>query len=440
MPTMTDSKQGSLGQQVYESFFDFFSGLYTEVAPKPHANGTCGLRDTDGQGFASPRMGPQDPRLGHQGIVRGERSPNMNGQGPGLDPRARARDPATWRESEMPTNGDVPPAHGISNANGSAAMGGGMSSTAPAGQPYVADKEDLLDQHVAYYLRHHPEVHQRNHFIRKRPGVYELNNREVLVEWQYATEPGAQGYLVVLDGPLRQPFSDYMENNEANAEYDNHSLAARSSLHQIPKEKRMSFGDQNKVYTRLEAMKVAKEQAVIRETAADYIKDGRMAPDDLMSKYKKTIAQKLGPNRRTAPQPQGSGGPPGGSPGPGPDVPSPAAVPPPQPQPPPQVAAPPPPPPQAQPVAPQAASQPYGQPSYGPPAGQAPWNSYGGPPLNNAAVAQPCAAQAWGNTPSLTPPQGLFHGGHATLAPSAQPPAAAYQMQSNAAVPYARWG
>ena len=36
---------------------------------------------------------------------------------------------------------------------------------------------------------------------------------------------------------------------------------------------RLSFGDTNKVYSRLEAMKVAKEQSKIREEAANYAKD-----------------------------------------------------------------------------------------------------------------------------------------------------------------------
>jgi len=176
---------------------------------------------------------------------------------------------------------------------------GSSSSTALAGGgQYEADKEDLLDQHVGYYLRHHPEVHARHTVRRKRPGAYELDGREVQVEWQYATEPNGQGFLVVVDGPLRQPFGDYMEMGDANAEYDPHGRG-RSSLHQIPRDQRMSFHDQHKVYTRLEAMKVAKEQAFTREKHADYIVDGREVPDDLMHKYKKTIQQKLGQPRRS---------------------------------------------------------------------------------------------------------------------------------------------
>lgn len=162
---------------------------------------------------------------------------------------------------------------------------------------YVVDREDLLDQHVGYYLRRHPEVRTRHSLSRKGPGVYELDGREVTIEWQYASEPGGQGFLVVVDGPLRQPFSDYMEETEANAEYEGQDIGT-SSLHLIPKERRISFNDQHKVYSRLEAMKVAKEQALVREKAAGYVKDGREVPQDIMVKYKKTIQQKLGLPRR----------------------------------------------------------------------------------------------------------------------------------------------
>lgn len=168
------------------------------------------------------------------------------------------------------------------------------------GQPYEACEDDLLDQHVAYYLRHHPETHAQHSIYRKRPGVYVLDRREVDVEWQYAEDPDEHGFLVIVDGPLRQPFADYMEMTEKNAEYDSRSCN-RSSLSSIPREQRMSFHDQHKVYTRLEAMKVAKEQAAFREKHADYLKEGAEVPDDLMMKYKKTIQQKLGqqtPQRR----------------------------------------------------------------------------------------------------------------------------------------------
>lgn len=329
-------------------------------------------------------------------------------------------------------HGSATPERNGADGHGSGAQGGGLFSTPPSHSnppPYVADKEDLLDQHVAYYLRHHPDVHRKNALVRKRPGVYELNNREVLVEWQYATEPGGQGHLVVLDGPLRQPFAHYMEMNETSAEYDTNSLQTKSALHMIPKEKRMSFGDQNKVYTRLEAMKVAKEQALVRETAADYVKSGKDVPGELMTKYKKTIAQKLGPNRRTAPSNQNSGN-------------SPPAQP--NPEPPRREVheQPPPPAPTTSYQPPQQAAQPAAQAplSYAPPS-TTPWQPYNGGVSPSAAaspynggVSPSAAATAgypgvtgWNATaaqPGLPPPQGLFGG--------------PYQLQPNTAISYRR--
>jgi len=190
------------------------------------------------------------------------------------------------------------------------------SVAAPASSPHVeqvdhvehdetSEREDLLDQHVAYYLKHHPEVHKKHHLVRVRPGVYNFNGREISVEWHYSEIPDEPGYLIAIDGPLRQPFADYMQDNENGIEYDDKRLG-KSSLSQVPKGKRLSFGDGNKVYSRLEAMKVAKEQALVREKAAEFAKDGMPVPQyELMTKYKKTISQKLGERRQRRPEPEG---------------------------------------------------------------------------------------------------------------------------------------
>lgn len=174
----------------------------------------------------------------------------------------------------------------------------------PSEHEEPTEREILMDQHVAYFLRKHPEVQMRHQIEKLRPAVYSVNGREIHVDWYYPENPEEQGYLVALDGPLRQPFADYMEETEANVEFDDKCLG-RSSLQQIPKGKRLSFGDSHKAYGRLEAMKVAKEQALVREMAADYVRDGVEVPQrELMLKYKKVISQKLGGRqRRSAPEP-----------------------------------------------------------------------------------------------------------------------------------------
>jgi len=169
-----------------------------------------------------------------------------------------------------------------------------------------SSREDLLDQHVAYFMKQHPEVHSKHTLVRTRPGVYNFDGREISVEWQYSDEAEQPGYLIAVDGPLRQPFADYMEDNENGVTYDDKRLG-KSALSQVPKGKRLSFGDSNKAYSRLEAMKVAKEQALIREKACEYACAGMAVPQhELMAKYNKTISQKLGGRgqRPTGPQPE----------------------------------------------------------------------------------------------------------------------------------------
>jgi hypothetical protein len=145
---------------------------------------------------------------------------------------------------------------------------------------------------VQYFLQTHPDVAKQHCIIKKEAGSYEIDMHEVRLEWQHASEVGKPGHLVVVDGPLRQPFADYLAMNETNAMYDTNSVARTSSLHHVPKEKRMTFDDTNKKYSRLEAMRVAKEQAKIREQAADYIKDGREVPEELVKKYNKALQRK----------------------------------------------------------------------------------------------------------------------------------------------------
>lgn len=60
----------------------------------------------------------------------------------------------------------------------------------------------------------------------------------------------------------------------------------------------MTFDD-NQEYSRLEAMQIAKEQALIRENAANYVRDGLQIPDGLVLKYDKALRSKLCVGRST---------------------------------------------------------------------------------------------------------------------------------------------
>jgi len=137
---------------------------------------------------------------------------------------------------------------------------------------YVADKNDLLDMHVAHYFKTNPDVWQKTACEKQQNGRYLINCRNVTVEWFFAEADSDNGYLIVKDGPLVQPFCNYVDGSADNEEYEFREGMERPRISQIPKEGRISFSDKDMVYTRLEAMRVAKEQAKIRDQAADRFK------------------------------------------------------------------------------------------------------------------------------------------------------------------------
>lgn len=146
---------------------------------------------------------------------------------------------------------------------------------------------------VQAFLQTHLAIAQAHRVERLKPGVYAVDGNEVHIEWHRAQEPGQPGVLIVVDGPMRQPLPDYLSNTEANAQYATDAVEKTSALHRIPKERRMTFDDKNAQYTRLEAMRVAKEQANLREKAAGYIRDGREVPEELVDRYNKALRRKV---------------------------------------------------------------------------------------------------------------------------------------------------
>jgi len=155
---------------------------------------------------------------------------------------------------------------------------------------------DPVHQIVEKYLAAHPEIKKRQ-VRHDGEGEYTIDGRPVKVGFC------GGGFLVVHDGPLRQPFTDYVEKTEQNQQYHSAGLK-NSTLASVPKETRISFGDEGNRYSRLDAMKVAKEQAIFREKAATYLNEGQSLPVDLREKYEKSIDIKLGTARRWAPTPQ----------------------------------------------------------------------------------------------------------------------------------------
>jgi len=135
------------------------------------------------------------------------------------------------------------------------------------GQTYICHDTDKLDKHVAYCIRHHPSD---SVVVRLDHGKYEINRREVAMRWIDGRN-GKRGHVQVIDGPMRQPLTDYLEGKEETAVYEKEVTAA---IGQVEERDRLSFGDEaHQNYTRLEAMRVAKEQAKLRESAAKIIKE-----------------------------------------------------------------------------------------------------------------------------------------------------------------------
>lgn len=152
---------------------------------------------------------------------------------------------------------------------------------------------DWLHQNVQYLLRAHDNIASAHSVVRHATGVYDIDGHRVGIEWQSASEPGSRGRIVVVDGPLRQPLLNYLEMTETNAEYDTQVISKMSSLHHVREEQRVTFDDTHKKYTRLEAMQVAKEQAKVREIAADFTKEGMEIPGYLIKRYSKELRHKL---------------------------------------------------------------------------------------------------------------------------------------------------
>jgi len=158
--------------------------------------------------------------------------------------------------------------------------------------------EDVLDQHVDYYLSQHPRVAASGHITRKHPGCYTIYGREVRLDWEHNDTSGGPGFLVVIDGPLRQAFSEYVAKRSSAGE-SSREVARSTNLQMLPKDARMTFQeDSQKKYTRVEAMKVAKEQMLAREQAAYYVNAGCTVPTEIMDKYQQALeANRLGKTR-----------------------------------------------------------------------------------------------------------------------------------------------
>lgn len=82
----------------------------------------------------------------------------------------------------------------------------------------MSERDKVLDQHVVYYLKNHPEFYDKHNLVRVRESVYKIDGREISVDWHHPDNDGEQGHLLVIDGNLRQPFADYVQGTGLNIE------------------------------------------------------------------------------------------------------------------------------------------------------------------------------------------------------------------------------
>lgn len=177
---------------------------------------------------------------------------------------------------------------------------GGRAGT-PRRDPQCGEWDALL-QRVQRFLWAHPDVAKKNTVVRSQihGGVYEVNGRVVGLEWQASEKASgggadsSDGQLVVIDGAMRFPLSDYLGMEDLSTTYSCRRIDTTTALHCVPKERRMTFEDGNgECSDRIEAMVVAKKQAQIRERAADFTKAGKRVPEDLLRRCKSTPKELL---------------------------------------------------------------------------------------------------------------------------------------------------
>lgn len=182
--------------------------------------------------------------------------------------------------------------------------GAALAVRPPKPREYQPHPGDAVDQQLAAFLKQYPNAFARHRIHRKRQGVYELDGRELHVEFKagggVGSFRGQSGRLVVHDGPLTQPLADYLDMKESSAVYSSSMFEKRGTLESIPKEYRMTFQDAGCNYSsRVDAMKLAKKQAAAREKAAAMYHGGKK--DGMKMKGQSIPAMATGFARPSAP-------------------------------------------------------------------------------------------------------------------------------------------
>eukprot|EP01066_Platyproteum_vivax_P012025 Platyproteum_vivax@DN5453_c0_g1_i1.p1 len=134
---------------------------------------------------------------------------------------------------------------------------------------YQPIQHDRIDVEIAKYLQKHPNVHEAISIKRLKLGEYMIDSRTVKLQmrpWGKESKP----ILVVADGPMKQPFEDYITGSPENEVWE--GVETSLAVHALPQHARLTFKamppPQQRPPDRLLAMRTAKKEAILREENA----------------------------------------------------------------------------------------------------------------------------------------------------------------------------
>jgi hypothetical protein len=125
------------------------------------------------------------------------------------------------------------------------------------------DNKAGIDDHIQQLRRDYPALVQHSVVCTKK-GVYQIAGRAVEVYFDYDEDEDI--ILMVRDGPLTQPFLDYVFDTGENEDFE--VVTSSTNLQTLPEHARLQVPDSAPSDCRLTSMRTAKTQAAQREAHA----------------------------------------------------------------------------------------------------------------------------------------------------------------------------
>eukprot|EP01067_Filipodium_phascolosomae_P006245 Filipodium_phascolosomae@DN4507_c0_g1_i1.p1 len=178
------------------------------------------------------------------------------------------------------------------------------ASDTPLSTEYVPLQNDPIDLRIGYFLKQNPDIAAQYRFKRLRLGDYMLNSRRVKVHLKPWPPDYLEPILVIQDGPLKQPFVEYMNGSSQGEVYE--EVEPACAVQHVPHNSRLTFKipKEHRPPDRLAAMQVATKEADMREEAALHVlaADDPLVNDDTPEAAKPSkVSVPAEPSLRTAP-------------------------------------------------------------------------------------------------------------------------------------------